>query len=124
MKLSKWQATIFLPLILSGAAAQEPVTLPFYVDAPAGITINLIQADILIDKNGTVFAKTRADSSTGDIVWKTDTQGNNPEIVLELGPSVGRGNGFFSVQLGKCVLITATDTNKIGMHEVPGCVAP
>ena len=111
---------VFLAMVLNGSAAAQDQTL--IVPAPDGIQIHLTQSGILIDANGTVFAKTRGPSSRGDIVWRMD--GNRPVIVLEPGADAGRGNGYIDVIGGQCRLITATSSNEIAAYVIPGCVAP
>lgn len=109
--------TIFLALILSGST--QAVPQPIVVRPPAGITIHLTQSGIFIDANGTIFAKTRASSDRGDIVWKV--QDGQSVIVLEPGPEAARGNGYLTVLQGRCVLVTANASNQIVGYDIPGC---
>lgn len=113
---------VLLPMLLSSAVASEPQ--PFVADAPAGITVHLTQSGLYVDANGTVFAKTRASSDIGDVVWTVDADGHTPQIVLQPGPEQGRGNGYIGVFRGVCSLITADDSNHIQAIPIPGCEAP
>lgn len=111
---------VFLAMVLSGSAVAQDQTL--IVTPPDGLTVHLTMSGIFVDRNGTVFAKTRGPSTRGDIVWRMD--GDVATIVLEPGPAAARGNGYIAVIGGQCRLVTATAENTIAAYVIPGCVAP
>lgn len=108
-------ARVFLPMV----RAQWVATFPLVVPAPEGVTTHLTQSGIFVDRAGRIFAKTRASSDRGDIVWRMD--GDRATVVLEPGPSDARGNGYLTVISGTCVLVTTNDRNQVVAYRVPEC---
>lgn len=101
---------VFLPMVRAAG--------PVVVDAPAGVTIHLTNPGYLVDGAGVVYAKTRASSDRGDVVWKIED--GRPVIVLEPGPDAAYGNGNLQVVGGVGVLITVNRSNQIVVYTLPG----
>jgi hypothetical protein len=129
-----WSSVVYLPLVTRDAVAQEfPPRLPpaplvdprsvapdVIVDTLPGIVLHLTGPDMELDANGTRFAKTRAPSEIGDIVWLQYPNGAIHKV-LEPGPKLGRGNGRLKINRdGYLYLITADDQNRTLRFRVPG----
>jgi len=64
---------LWLPMMLQAepveqAAPTEPIVLP----VPPGVYLNATNPQMYRDRNGVIFAATRADSSIGGLVWRVD----------------------------------------------------